>query len=132
MECEVKIKTRINATENPRKVLESVLNIFPKIEIKETDNLIQGGGGIEVLEELRESLEERRIRSTARKILYENRIGLKTTFYLNKQAAFIGKVNILEEEISPLGDIKVELISENLKEVIDWLAPKIEDEPQSN
>ncbi|MBC7100975.1 MAG: hypothetical protein H5T40_05030 [Methanobacteriales archaeon] len=132
MECEVKIKTRINATENPRKVLESVLNIFPKIEIKETDNLIQGEGGIEVLEELRESLEERRIRSTARKILYENRIGPKTTFYLNKQAAFIGKVNILEEEISPLGDIKVELISENLKEVIDWLAPKIEDEPQSN
>jgi len=129
MECEVKVKTRIKATENPRKVLESVLNIFPKIRIKERNDSIQGEGGIEVLEELRESLEKRRIRSTARKVLYENITGNRTTFYLNKQAAFIGKVNILEEEISPLGDIKVEIIAENLKEVINWLAPKIEEEP---
>jgi len=128
MECEVKVKTRIKATENPQKVLESVLNIFPKIEVKERNDSIQGEGGIEVLEELRESLEKRRIRSTARKILYENITGNRTTFYLNKQAAFIGKVNILEEEISPLGDIKVEIIAENLKEVINWLAPKIEEE----
>lgn len=129
MECEVKVKTRIKATENPRKVLESVLNIFPKIRIKERNDSIQGEGGIEVLEELRESLEKRRIRSTARKVLYENITGNRTIFYLNKQAAFIGKVNILEEEISPLGDIKVEIIAENLKEVINWLAPKIEEEP---
>ncbi|MBC7119036.1 MAG: hypothetical protein H5T36_01155 [Methanobacteriaceae archaeon] len=129
MECEVKVKTRIKATENPRKVLESVLNIFPKIRIKERNDSIQGEGGIEVLEELRESLEKRRIRSTARKVLYENITGDRTIFYLNKQAAFIGKVNILEEEISPLGDIKVEIIAENLKEVINWLAPKIEEEP---
>lgn len=130
LECEVKIETPIKATENPRKVLESILNIFPKIKIKETDKSIKGEGGIETLEELKESLEKRRIRSTARKILYENRIGPKTTFYLNKQAAFIGKTNILEEEISSLGDIKVKIISENLKEVIDWLAPK--DEAQAN
>ncbi|MDI3484711.1 MAG: uncharacterized protein PWQ74_1298, partial [Methanobacteriaceae archaeon] len=75
MECEVKVKTRIKATENPRKVLESVLNIFPKIELKEKNDSIQGEGGIEVLEELRESLEKRRIRSTARKVLYENITG---------------------------------------------------------
>lgn len=128
MECEVKIKARIKATESPTRVLESVLNMFPRIKIKETDDSIQGEGGIEVLEELRESLEKRRIRSTARKILYENITGNRTIFYLNKQAAFIGKVNILEEEISPLGDIRVEIISDNLREVIDWLAPKIEEE----
>ncbi len=128
MECEVRVKTQIKATENPRRVLESVLNIFPKVKIKEAEDSIQGEGGIEVLEELRESLEKRRIRSTARKVLYENITGNRTIFYLNKQAAFIRKVNILEDEMSPLGDIRVEIMAENLKEVIDWLAPRIEEE----
>ncbi len=126
IECDVKVKAPVKVTEDPKKVMESVLNILPELKVEVSEDHIKGRGNIKVLTKLRESLENRKIRSTARKILSENRRGPSTTFYLNKQTAFIGKVNILEEEISPLGDIRVEITSKTLKEVIDWLAPKIE------
>lgn len=53
--------------------------------------------------------------------MLNNKIGNKTYFYVNKQAAFVNIVNISDEELSPLGDIKVEIRSDDIDKIIDWL-----------
>lgn len=127
MECKVTIRAPVKPTENPDKVSEAITNVFPGIEPEIQEEMITGQEGLEDLMELREALEKRRIRSTARTVLLNNMRGNSTMMYINKQAALIGRVNVLEEPVSALGDIMVKVRCDDITGFIDWLTPRIAD-----
>ncbi|QHN08948.1 hypothetical protein FZP68_08955 [Methanothermobacter sp. THM-2] len=124
----VRVEVPVRATEDPEKVREAVMNVFPDLEIEGDEGFLKGEGNIESLSELREALERRRIRLTARGILLKNMRGKSTRIYINKQAALINRINVLEEPITALGDIMVEIESDDLMGIIDWLAPDVSGE----
>lgn len=131
MKVKIKIKTEVKPTEDEEKVKKALKNIInaENIELIEEDNrriLIVEGEKIELLSKFREILIRRRILSAARAILKKSITAENSvTFYLNKQAAYMGQVSFCEEEgESPLGPITVEIICDNsrdLEKVINWL-----------
>jgi len=117
----LKVKTKIYPTENEEKVKRAVKNIFD-IEFKmENDYIIGESGKIESLDILKEKLKNQAIRDSARSIFLKNMDEKKLKFSLNKETAFVGLVNFLEE--SKLGVIEVEIENEDILKIIDLMAP---------
>ncbi|MCD6235900.1 MAG: hypothetical protein J7J94_02755 [Thaumarchaeota archaeon] len=130
VELVVRVEAEVYPTESPEKVVEAVEKIFPKInsQIRWLDDsaVVEGSStSLESLETLKRLLKERRIRAAARRILKESVTGDELTFYLNKEAAYAGKVSFAEPFIeSPLPPIKVTIKSSELEEVIEWLTER--------
>jgi len=128
MNVSVKVSAPVNPTEIRDKVEKAISNFFP-VELKFQESEIpalSGEGNLESLRTLHLRLRDERILDTARNILLNGINGDTIRFRLNKQVAFIGKLNFPVEE-EPLGSINVEISTENkddLLEVIDWLAPQ--------
>lgn len=123
MECLVKVSSKINPTEDPEKVKKSVQNIFPKGKIKlELDHVFLSGER-DLLIHFKETLEKRQIRSVARSIMEHRMEENKVEFYVSKQAALVNVINFSEDNSAPLGDIKIEIISPEIEEILKWLAP---------
>lgn len=114
------VKTIFKPTESVDKVMRSMLNIFPDLQIEQGDGELVGTTGS--LENLKELLEKQKIRSAARKVMRASVEGNTLSFRLNKQVAFMGKVNFAEK--SPFGDIVVTVEDEDLEGLIDRLAPR--------
>lgn len=114
----VRVETPRHATENPAKVRRAVLNLFPDLAIERDDDRIVGT--TESLETLRDLIRTQRIRDTARGQLLAGRFRDRTRITLSKQAAFMGVVNFAAG--SPLGDIEVDIESDDLAAVIDRVA----------
>ena len=71
-----------------------------------------------------EQIRSRSIMSVLRKILLSNSTGGTTWFILNKQAAAVGTVVVIEEsQESPLGPIKIKISCSEMDKLIDWLVP---------
>jgi len=131
MKVKIRVKTEVKPTEDEEKVKKALKNIISaeNIELIEEDNrriLIVEGEKMELLSKLREILIRRRILSAARAILKKSITAENSvTFYLNKQAAYMGQVSFCEEKgESPLGPITVEIICDNsrdLEKIINWL-----------
>jgi hypothetical protein len=82
--------------------------------------------GLTALQNFRDALRRDRVRAAARKLLHANTHGNRIVFCLNKQVAFTGHVSFSQETgESPLGPIRVVIETENPRELIDWLAPRI-------
>ena len=117
----MRVKTRVYPTESEEKVKRALKNIFD-IEFKmENDYIIGESEKIENLDILKEKLKNQAIRDSARSIFLKNLVEKKLKFNLNKQAAFVGVVNFLEE--SKLGVIEVEIESDDITKIIDLIAP---------
>ncbi len=126
MKCEMKAKTPINPTEDVDKVIKSLSNMFDYEQIEIGDSYISVTGGKESLLKLKDALEKRKIRNTAHKILINEAHDQVVLFKLNKQAAFSGVVNFAEDNLSPLGEIKVKIETNNVEQFIDWFVPSQE------
>jgi len=129
-EIKVYIETEINPTESEDKVKQAIENIFGKIEAK-IQPIYKGGlltaetKGLESLTKLSNLLRRERIRDAARSVLFEGLSGKTIGFCLNKQVAFAGHVSFSKETAeSPLGPIKVKIVCDNPRELIDWLTPR--------
>ncbi|VVB54110.1 RNA binding protein [uncultured archaeon] len=127
MNVSVKISAPVNPTEMQEKVEKAISNFFP-VELKLQNEIpaLVGEGDLESLRTLHLRLREERILDTARKIFLNGIEGDTTKFRLNKQVAYIGKLNFPAGKES-LGSIHVEISAQNLSElflVIDWLAPE--------
>ena len=109
-------------TEDPRKVERAITNLFPGLETRTEEGTIVATG--DSVERFGERLREQRIRSAARAVLVANRSGTKVEFSLNKQVAFVGKISFGSG--SPLGDIEVEIEDENIDQLVDSIAPRLE------
>ncbi len=128
MKVKVTVSALVYPTELEERVEKAVTNLFPlelHIEDFGTPRFL-GNGDIESLRPLHQRLREERILDTARHVLMSGISGNTAQFRLNKQVAFVGKVNFPAGEES-LGSIYVEITAENREEllkIIDWLAPK--------
>ena len=128
MNISVKISAPVNPTEMQEKVEKAISNFFPvELELQGSEiPALVGEGDLESLRTLHLRLREERILDTARKIFLNGIEGDTTKFRLNKQVAYIGKLNFPAGKES-LGSIHVEISAQNLNElflVIDWLAPE--------
>ncbi|MEM3536249.1 MAG: RNA-binding domain-containing protein [Candidatus Bathyarchaeia archaeon] len=124
------IEVEINPTESEEKVRKAVQNIFSdiqtKIQLTHKGKLLTAEAkSLEALTKFYNLLRRERIRDAARGILFEGLSGKTITFCLNKQVAYAGHLSFSKETAeSPLGPIKVKIVCENPRELIEWLAPK--------
>lgn len=128
MNIMVRVSALVYPTEIEEKVRIALTNLFPVEFILRDFGVpqIYGEGDIECLRKLHMLLREFRILDTARRILINGSDGNSTQFRLNKQVAFVGKVNFAEGEES-LGSINVEISADNAEDIIkiiDWLTPE--------
>jgi len=129
MSVSVAVQTALQPTEDESKVERAVLKLFPSAHIEritKPDNTVAlsaRGSGLEFLGNLRNLIKQQRIRSAARSILIRCARGGTFQFYLNKQAAFMGRVSFCEAVgESPHGPISIQLGCEDPQSVIDCLA----------
>ena len=123
--CKIEMVCPVNLSENPEKVKQSILNIFPFSDITNENFSIKAQSKeLRSLEKIYETITSTQSQKSYTRNLENNLEDDKTWFFfLNKQAAFVEKIAICDEaEESPLGPIKVTLISSNIDGVIDWLA----------
>lgn len=117
------VSSPVNPTELIENVEIAIKNIFP-------DALLQlkkkGGNklvGMASLQRLQELIRKQKIRDTVRMELFKSRTGNRIEFVLNKQVAYIGKLNFGEDS---LGGIHVSIETEDVEKLIDWLTLRSE------
>lgn len=123
---EVEIETDVNPTEDAEKVEKAVRNLFPDANIEiEGDKLYARTSN---LSRFRELLRMQRILDTARSELIRNRSGNRVTVYLNKQTAFVSRINFAEEDaiLSPL-KVTFRLYDIDFERFLDYLTPETRD-----
>ena len=121
---EVSVNVPVRPTEKVDKVVSAIEKIFPGLTMDMRGDRIEAYDGMESLRNLHKLLRDQMILDTARAVMIEGRVGTTIQFSLNKQAAYIGKVNFPFEE-EPLGSIHVQITGGD--QIIDWLAPETED-----
>ena len=114
----VRVETPCRPTESREKVAVALQNLFPDLRIESSEGRLVGT--TENVDRLRELIRNQRIRDTARRQLLAGRRGDRTTVSLSKQAALAGVVNFAA--FSTLGDILVEIESDDLARAIDYVA----------
>jgi len=130
----VRVSALVYPTEIEENVRTAVTNVFPvELTIRNFGTpQLYGEGDLESLRKIHTLLRELRILDTARRILLNGIEDNITQFRLNKQVAFVGKVNFPAGE-EKLGSIHVEISADNTEDlmiIIDWLAPEtVEGEP---
>lgn len=126
MNCEVYAKAEVYPTEDLDKVIKALSNIFNYDDIEIGDDYVCVSGKKESIVDFKEDLKDRKIRSVARKMMIKGIHANKISFNLSKQAALAGIPNFVEDYQSPLGEIKVEIKTDDVEKFIDWIAPFIE------
>lgn len=116
---EISLKTRCYPTEDKLAVVRALTSLFPDAVASGDEELEALSGSVNAFAE---QLKRQRIRDAARAAMRRGMRGNKTTFRLNKQVAAIGKVSFSEEE-HPLGDIDVEILTDDINALIDDIAP---------
>jgi predicted RNA binding protein with dsRBD fold (UPF0201 family) len=124
----VRIEAEVNPTEDVEKVKKAVENIVWNAEyIVKPQNgyslLIAEAEGRDSLTKIHNLLRLERIRAAARTVLFSRLSHRGVVFYLNKQVAYVGHLSFSdpEETESPLGPIKVEILCDEPRELVEWL-----------
>ena len=119
----IEISAPVYHTESEEKVEKALKSLFPSVEFSLSKNSLKGtSADPESLTHFKLLLQMQRIRDTANTLLRKSLKRDKLTFYLNKQAAYMGKVNFSEE--CPLGPITVSIKGKNLETLINDLSPR--------
>ena len=124
------IEVEVNKTEDTEKVKQAVQNVFGAVTFdakpKTWGQLLKAQtSGTQGLTKLANMLKRAQILAAARKVLRSGADETSITFYLNKQVAYAGHVSFSEQTAeSPLGPIKIQIITDNPRQLIDWIAPR--------
>lgn len=121
---EAQLVVRCFPTEDRDKVVRALTQLFPDAVAKGEDPIVARAEDVETFAE---QLARQRIRAAARKIMRRGVHGEKTSFRLNKQVAYAGKVSFSEEDHA-LGDIDVTLSDDDIASLIDTIAPRLQPE----
>lgn len=124
MKCIMTAKARVNPTEDVDKVITAISNIFEFDELEIGDGYILVTGDKESIIGLRESLKNRKIRDTAERMFIKGSEGDRINFSLSKQAALVSTPNFVDREMSALGDIEVNIKTDNVEGFIKWMTAK--------
>ena len=119
----LKVETVLNPSEDPEKVKKCLLNIANGCKPILSEGHIEATcTGLLSLHHIRVGVRSKSSLGVLRKLLEWNRKGNLTWFLLNKQAAYQDVISLVENyEESPLGPIRVTIISDSLDRVIEWL-----------
>lgn len=117
----VQIEAAVNPTENPAKVVQAVRQMFPDADVEVEDDRVHAKS--DSLDTLLRKAREERVRDAARGTLWRGRKDEHTTvFQVNKQAAYVGRVNF-NEVAHPLGDLEVTVETDDLDALLAKIAP---------
>jgi predicted RNA binding protein with dsRBD fold (UPF0201 family) len=124
----IEVKVVVKPTEDENKVKTALENVFDyeKLEYKYNDEtyLVATSTKIESLKKLSEKVKKERKELSVRSLLLRSIENNQIKFKLNKQAAYMKKLSFSTvEEETPLGAIEFRIFAENLKDVIDYIAP---------
>ena len=114
----VRVEAAVHPTESVAKVKAACLNLFPDLTLTEAPGRLVGEGAD--LEHFRQLVRNQKIRDTARSVLIRGRQGTTTSFWLNKPAASVGRLNFGTS--APLGNLEVTVEDEDLDAWIDHAA----------
>ncbi len=120
---EIEIETKVNPTEDMDKVVQAVKNLFPDADVTiEGENLKAKAWD---LRKFRDLLRRQRILDTARTELLKGKSDNETTVFLNKQTAYVGKVNFTDENaiLSPIR-VTFKLYGIPFGKFLDYVAPQ--------
>jgi len=127
MNVRVTVEAIVKPTEDESKVQRALFNIFPESKVQRInkqnfDVLRIQGTGINFLAAFRNLIRQERIRSVARRIFMEKARGERIQIFLHKQAAYVGRVSFCAPEgESPLGPISIDIVSDSMLNVVDYL-----------
>ncbi len=124
----VSVEAEINPSEDVEKVKRAVASLFCKDFIEGCKvagrTLVCESSSYICLRKIYEQIRNRRTMAVFRRLLRENRSDEGTWIYLNRQAAYMGKVVVCEEEQeSPLGPIIVKFYVDDPDSFIEWITP---------
>jgi len=132
-EIRVRAEAWLNPSEDASKVMRAMMNVLggrragDVVERVEDHLIVVEASGVQPLFALRDQARYRRVMAALRRLLMENRAGNRTHVYINRQAAYVGRISFIEDEDeSPLGPIVLRLESEDLDSLINWLVPEKE------
>jgi predicted RNA binding protein with dsRBD fold (UPF0201 family) len=120
---EISVHVSVRPTERVENVVSAIENIFPGLVMDIREDRIEAYDGPDSMINFHRLLREQKILDTARSVMTNGLVGDAVQFRLNKQAAFMGKVNFPPEE-EPLGSLHIQITGG--ERVIDWLAPQTE------
>ena len=123
LNCKIEVSASVNPSEDPEKVKKAISNILSISNIQTGDFYIMAEtNDFQLMEKIYESVHSSRSQKVLQRQLEKHMYNNSTWFFLNKQAAFVGKVVLCEnEDESPLGPVKVVLSSSNINKIIDSL-----------
>jgi len=124
MKYKMTARARVNPTEDLDKVITAISNIFKFDELEIGDGYVSVTGDMDSLLDLRESLKNRKIRDTAQRILIKGVEGNKIAFSLSKQAALVSIPNLVDSDMSSLGEIDVTIETNDVEGFIKWMTAK--------
>lgn len=103
--------------------LRNILDVEVKVDTvsEETHRLTARGRGFQALQKIYHGFRNRKALAAARKHLRSKVRNGRTTFLLNKQAAYVGVVSITEPGESDLGAIEVSISTPDIMELIMWM-----------
>jgi len=124
IKAEVTIKAKVNQTEDQTKVENSILNMVTE---KHSINIIKDNylilkGDLSLLLRIKNRINKNEQEELIKYILEKNRKDSLLKFFINKQSAFNNTFHIIDESMSTLGDIEVEIITDYPEEVIEWFS----------
>ncbi|MDI6883886.1 MAG: RNA-binding domain-containing protein [Hadesarchaea archaeon] len=120
----LRVEAEVRPTEAQEKVEAAIRKIFPTLELVRVGNSVVGEStDVGSLSRLHQLLRQQAILDSARSVMLAGKRGGSTQIMLNKQVAFVGKVNFTDGE-SPLGPIVATLEAPDLERLIDYLAPR--------
>ncbi|ADZ09406.1 protein of unknown function DUF54 [Methanobacterium lacus] len=128
MNCKVTVRAKVNPTEELDKVIRAISNIFDYEELEIGDGYVEVTGDENSVLKLKEELKNRKIRDTANKMLFKGIENNKISFSLGKQAALVSVPNFVDSKMSALGELDVEIETDNPEVFIAWITHKEEDE----
>jgi len=120
----VSVSCPVFPSEDPERVRQAVLNIFPGAELVLSDGILSGA--IDNTDHFGEQIRRQRILDSTRSMLIKGRNGDHSSVHLNKQAAYAGKISFTEAK-TILGTIKVIFRSDDILAFIGSLAPQTVD-----
>ena len=124
--CKIEAYGAVNPSEDPEKVKLAISNVMVDAAYEYKDGSIKATSrNLRSLSRIQETIQSRRANRVYRRQMRFNTKGDTTWFYLNKQAALVNVIAICDEaEESPMGPIKMIIHSQDIEQVIDWLAPE--------
>ncbi|MBN2229894.1 MAG: hypothetical protein JW779_09910 [Candidatus Thorarchaeota archaeon] len=133
------VQCSVNPTEDIERVKRAIESNLGKIKLDKIENeafctLVSSNIDRSNISITRQMIHDKRIISAVRQQLLKNYNDLdcSTTLYLDKQAAYLGKIRLIDylDQNTPLGSIKLQFNFKNhthFNDFLDWFSPRTKD-----